>query len=204
MKKYIAFFLFLIFFSYGAFSQEFKAGILSGVLATQVDGDNMSGFYKAGYSGGIFVYRDFAKLSRFQAEILYSMKGSRTSPKNTSPDFWQVSISHIDISVNYIYKLFETLHFRIGLTPSVLLTSKEVSPTGIEQNPNEAPAFRKFDLVGLIGTTYYFSDKFSLTWSYNYSMYSIRSGDAEFYDLSFKEQNNQRHNYMAFMLGYRF
>ena len=204
MKKYIVIFAFLILSSYFVFSQEFKAGLLGGVLATQVDGDRMSGFYKAGFSGGLFVYRDIGKLSRYQAEILYSMKGSKTSPKSTDPNLWQVSTTNIDISLNYIYKLFETLHFRIGLTPNVLFTSKEYSPTGIEQIPNEAPAFRRFGVIGQAGMTYFFSEKFSLTWTYNYSLYSIRSGDAEIYDISLKEQNNQRHNYMAFIFGYRF
>ena len=204
MKKYIVIFAFLILSSYFVFSQEFKAGLLRDVLATQVDGDRMSGFYKAGFSGGLYVYRDIGKLSRYQAEILYSMKGSKTSPKSTDPNLWQVSTTNIDISLNYIYKLFETLHFRIGLTPNVLLTSKEYTPTGIEQIPNEAPAFRRFGVIGQAGMTYFFSEKFSLTWTYNYSLYSIRSGDAEIYDISLKEQNNQRHNYMAFIFGYRF
>lgn len=205
MKKFTLILGLIFFFNLSVFPQEFKAGILAGGLATQVDGDRMSGFYKAGFSGGLFVYRDYGELSRFQAEVLYSMKGSKTSSRNTDPDLWQISTTHIDISVNYIYKLFETLHFRIGLTPSVLLTSKEVSPTGLEQNPNEAPPFRRIDVVGLAGMTYYFTDKFSLTWSYNYSAYSMRSGDAEIYNTwSLKQQNNQRHNYMAFMFGYRF
>lgn len=204
MKKYIVIFAFLTLSSYGAFSQEFKAGLTAGLLATQVDGDYMSGFYKAGFSGGLFVYRDYGKLSRFQVEFLYSMKGSKTSPKSTDPDFLQVSTSNIDISVNYIYKLFETLHVRIGLTPNVLLTSREYNPSGLEQNPNEAPAFRRFGVIGLAGMTYFFSEKFSLTWTYNYSLYSIREGSAEWHGFRFKEQNNQRHNYMAFMLGYRF
>ena len=204
MKKYIVIFSFLILSSYIAISQEFKAGLTAGINAAQVDGDRMSGFYKAGFSGGLFVYRDFGNLSRFQVEFLYSNKGSKTSPKSTDPGLWQVSTTNIDISVNYIYKLFETLHFRIGLTPNVLLTSKEYTPTGIEQNPNEAPAFRRFGVIGLAGMTYFFSEKFSLTWTYNYSLYSIRDGEAEIYDISLKEQNNQRHNYMAFMLGYRF
>ncbi|MDD4829433.1 MAG: outer membrane beta-barrel protein [Bacteroidales bacterium] len=203
--KYIIFLCFFFLISISAKSQEFKAGVVAGVVASQVDGDQMAGYFKAGFSGGLFVYRDFNKASRFQGELLYTMKGSRTSPKNTNPDMLQVSASYIDISLIYIYKLFPMLNFRIGLTPNVLLDAREHTPTGLEQNPNEAPAFRRIGVIGLIGASYYFSDKFSITWSYNYSLYSIRSGEAEIYDTwSLKQQNDQRHNYMSFMLGYRF
>ena len=99
MKKYIVIFSFLILSSYIAISQEFKAGLTAGINAAQVDGDRMSGFYKAGFSGGLFVYRDFGNLSRFQVEFLYSNKGSKTSPKSTYPDLWQVSTTNIEVGI---------------------------------------------------------------------------------------------------------
>lgn len=205
MKKYYFVFCLFLFICINANSQEFKAGLLAGAVASQVDGDRMAGYYKAGFSGGLFVYRDLNKVSRFQGELLYTMKGSRTSPKNTDPDMLQVTANYIDISLLYIYKLYDWLNFRIGLTPSVLLEASEKTPTGLVQNPNEAPSFRRIGVLGNAGFSYYFSEKLSLTWSYNYSLYSIRSGNAEIYDTwSLKQQNNQRHNYMSFMLGYRF
>ena len=185
-------------------AQEFKAGILSGLIASQVDGDFMSGYYKAGFVGGLFVYREVSHASRIQGELVYATKGSRCAPKNTNPDFLQVTTSSIDLSLIYIYKVSESLNFRLGLTPSALLTSKEERPTGVVQNPDDAPAFRRFGILGLAGVSYNLSQKLSLTWSYNYSLLSIRSGSSEIYYLSYKEQNAQYHNYMAFMLSYTF
>lgn len=185
-------------------AQEFKAGVLSGVIASQVDGDYMSGYYKAGYVGGLFVYRDVFSFSRIQGELVYAQKGSRTAPKNTNPDFLQVTTSSIDLNLMFIYKVTPSLNFRIGLTPSALLTSKEVRPTGTVQDPNEAPAFRPFGIGGLAGISYYISNRFSITWSVNYSFLSIRKGASELYDLGFYEQNGQYHNYMSFVLGYTF
>ncbi|MDR0970832.1 MAG: PorT family protein [Bacteroidales bacterium] len=207
MKKIfiLSFFICFSFLTTQVFSQEFKAGILLGGIASQVDGDNMSGYYKAGFTGGLFVFRDYKENSRFQGEILFSMKGSRCSPKNTNPDLLQVSANYIDINLSYIYKLFSFLHCRIGIMPSVLVFSEEKTPTNLIQIADEAPAFRSFGLLGNAGVSYFFNDRLSINWTYNYSLYSIRSGNAEIYtDWLLKEQNNQRHNYMSFTLAYQF
>jgi hypothetical protein len=185
-------------------AQEFRAGVLSGVLATQVDGDYMSGYYKAGFIGGLFVYRDVFGAARIQGELVFATKGSRCAPKNPNPDFLQVSTSSIDLSLMYIYKVSESLNFRIGLTPSALLSAKEVRPTGVIQDPDNSPDFRRFGILGLAGVTYNLNKRFSITWSYNYSLLSIRSGNSEIYDLGFHEKNAQYHNYMSFVLGYTF
>lgn len=204
MKKIFLFIILCFGIGFGVKAQEFKAGITAGLVASQVDGDRMGGYYKAGFIGGLYVYRDFGAASRMQAEILYAMKGSRCSPKNTNPDFLQVSTTNVDISLSYIYKVLDWLNFRIGLTPSVLLTSSEITPTGLIIDPKEAPAFRTFGVLGLAGVTYNLSQHLTLTWTYNYSLYSIRSGESEIYSLSYKEKNAQHHNYMAFSLGYTF
>lgn len=203
MKKIFVLVILLITFALNAKAQEFKAGLVVGGVASQVDGDRMAGFYKAGFTGGLFVYRDVSKVSRFQGELLYTMKGSRTNSKNTNNDFLQVTADYIDINLLYIYKVYDWLNFRIGLTPSVLISAKEETQTGLGPVGNP-PAFRKFGVLGVAGFSYYFTKKLNITWSYNYSLYSIRSGNAEIYDLSFKEQNSQRHSYMSFTLGYVF
>lgn len=202
MKKILLLAILIIVFGYNLKAQEFKAGLIGGVVATQVDGDRIGGFYKAGFTGGLFVYRDLSKASRIQGELLYTMKGSRTNSKNTDYSLYQISADYIDISLLYIYKVFDWLNFRIGLTPNVLISAKEESQTGL--SPVGAPAFRRFGVSTVAGLSYYFTESMSITWSYNYSLFSIRSGNSEIYDLSFKEQNAQYHNYMSFTLGYRF
>lgn len=203
MKKILLLVILVICFSYNLRAQEFRAGLIGGVVATQVDGDRIGGFYKAGFTGGLFVYRDLSKVSRIQGELLYTMKGSRTNSKNTDYTLYQISADYIDISLLYIYKVYDWLNFRIGLTPNVLISAKEESQTGLSPGGNP-PAFRRFGISTVAGLSYYFTKSTSITWSYNYSLFSIRSGNSEIYDLSFKEQNAQYHNYMSFTLGYRF
>ncbi len=203
MKKIFVLVVLLVTFALNARAQEFKAGLVIGGVASQVDGDRMAGFYKAGFTGGLFVYRDISKVSRFQGELLYTMKGSRANSKNTDYSLYQISADYIDINLLYIYKVFDWLNFRIGLTPNVLISAKEETQTGLSPVGNP-PAFRRFGISTVAGLSYYFTQKMNITWSYNYSLYSIRSGNSEIYDLSFKEQNSQHHSYMSFTLGYRF
>jgi hypothetical protein len=64
MKKILLLAFLVISFSYNLKAQEFRAGLIGGIVASQVDGDRIGGFYKAGFSGGLFVYRDLNKVSR--------------------------------------------------------------------------------------------------------------------------------------------
>lgn len=189
----------------GAFSlwaQEFKAGIIAGIDASQVDGDRQGGFHKAGFTGGFFVFRDLSRYTRLQGELLYTMKGSRVSSKNTDYSLYQIDANCIDMNLLYVFKITEDFNVSLGLTPSVLLYYNEQTQLGVASVG--APAFRKFNILGVAGVSYNFTRHLSFSWRYSYSIYSIRSGKSEIYDLDYKEQNFQRHNYMSFVLGYMF
>lgn len=183
-------------------AQEFKAGAIIGMTPSQVDGDRIGGFYKVGFTGGLFVYRDVSKVSRWQGELLFTMKGSKTHWKSLDYTIQQVSTSNVDLNLLYIFKYNSWLHFRLGLTPSVLISSSEENISGLA--PAEAPAFRRFGLGFTTGVTYNFSDKLGISWNYNYSLISIRSGEFDYYNLNVYQKNGQFHNYMSFTLNYRF
>src|SRR5574344_1435626 len=199
-KVIIFSFLIMVFSSLTLKAQEFKAGVLVGGVASQVDGDRQSGFHKAGLSMGAFVFRDLNRYTRLQGELLYTMKGSRVSSKNTDYSLYQIDANYIDMNLLYVFKITEDFNVSLGLTPSVLLYSDEQTQLGVASVG--APAFRKFNVLGVAGVSYNFTRHLSLSWRYSYSIYSIRSGKSEIYDLEYKEQNSQRHNYMSFVLGY--
>lgn len=185
-----------------AYSQEFKAGVLLGITPSQVDGDRVGGYYKVGFTGGLFVYRDYGKMSRFQGELVYSMKGSRISPKSRDASIQQVSANYIDLNILYVFKPGKDFNLRIGLTPGATIYASEKNLNGLE--PIDPPAFRPFSLGFTTGLEYKISERINLVWTYNYSIISIREGDLSFYNLQFYERNGQYHNYMSFTLGYRF
>ena len=63
-------------FSLIAFSQEFRAGIITGINTSQVSGDNLAGFNKLGMRSGVFLNTEIDNLIA-QIELQYINKGSR-------------------------------------------------------------------------------------------------------------------------------
>jgi hypothetical protein len=59
-------------------AQRFIGGIAAGINLTQVDGDEVFGYYKVGFNGGPFVKLMLDKKQRFSVtmELLYSQKGA--------------------------------------------------------------------------------------------------------------------------------
>lgn len=73
--------LFFFFITQNLSGQNFNAGIVAGVSTTQVSGDNLAGFHKAGLILGGFVKRDINDQMQLQIEMTYTQKGSVNQKK---------------------------------------------------------------------------------------------------------------------------
>ena len=126
--------LVVLFFicSYCLYGQDFKAGIIAGVVPSQVDGDNMSGFNKIGFTGGAYASKSLNNNWFLQSEIIYTMKGSRVaSSKNTDFSKRELTTNYIDLGIYCGYYIMDNLYLKLGLIPSVLIYHKEQTPGGI-------------------------------------------------------------------------
>lgn len=82
-------------------TQRFKAGIIAGLTASQIDGDVSAGYHKVGWQAGL---RGIARLKNKQEasiEILYTQRGCRNEPK-TIP-FYSTTLDYIEIPVQWHY-----------------------------------------------------------------------------------------------------
>ncbi len=79
MKKFILIILSCLLFSY-SYGQRFIGSIIAGANASQVEGDDVRGYKKAGFVGGASVMIALDKKMQWFAtvELLYSQKGSRS------------------------------------------------------------------------------------------------------------------------------
>ena len=84
MKKLFLFSIFMIFALLGLQAQNFKAGLLAGAVPSQVDGDNMSGFNKIGWTAGAYLSLEQGENLVWQLDIAYTTKGSRQKSTSTS------------------------------------------------------------------------------------------------------------------------
>ena len=117
MKKLLLTFLFASFILYG-FAQKFNGGILAGLAALQVAGDQLSGFHKAGPIGGFFVNLDASVRSTFQMELYYIQKGSKKNADYAEGDeeSYLLRLNYIEMPLLYKFKFS---WFAIEAGPSV-------------------------------------------------------------------------------------
>lgn len=203
MKKTFGLILIVCLLFSVAKGQNFKAGLFGGIALSQVDGDGMEGFHKIGLTGGAYIrYENNTRLF-LQADIAYTSKGSKQkSSKEFDFSRLDTYTSYLDITLSCGYKLMNDLSARIGLTPSVLLSHKEQTSSGIEIT--DGNGFRPLNLLVMAGMSYAFSKHFSFNLTYNYSIFSFRKGNIEVFDYDIKEQNAQYHNYLTLTLAYQF
>jgi len=181
--------LFIIFFFSIAFSQaqSFNAGLQFGMTGTQVTGDQLSGFNKAGLFGGAFVNHSAGRLGDFQLELNFIQKGSR---KNAHPDkgdnkSYLMRLNYVALPVFYKFKIKKTLSIELGVEFAYLINSKEFEDKVLMTFQGLAD-FKKYDLSGFAGLGVNFKSNFRFVFRYSYSILPIRpkpnSGAITYYD----------------------
>ena len=117
MKKAIFSLLLMLFVMFG-FAQKFNGGAMLGLAATQVAGDQYSGFNKAGPIVGFFVNLEASPHSTFQMELYYIQKGSRDNANAVEEDYdsYLLRLNYIELPLLYQYHLG---WFAIQAGPSV-------------------------------------------------------------------------------------
>ena len=85
MKERLILYIFICF-SFLSFSQNFKGGVIAGISTSQVSGDNLGGFNKAGIFLGLFTELPISNISNIKMEMNYIQKGSN-NPKMLENSF---------------------------------------------------------------------------------------------------------------------
>jgi hypothetical protein len=167
-KLILCCFTFLTFFS---FSQNFKGGVIAGVSTSQVSGDNLGGFNKAGLYLGVFTQLPLSPISNIKMEMNYIQKGSN-NPKMLENGFTDISTSYIEVPISVNYYQNEITCFEIGIQTAFLLSSSDNDFSGpIPNNTNE---FNKIDLGAFIGMNYHLTDNILLNSRISNSILPVR------------------------------
>ena len=156
MKK-IFFLIILFIFQFNSSAQEFNAGILSGLSTTQVSGDNLAGYNKAGLIIGGFVNRDISQSLALQIEMMYIQKGS-SNPKVENL-IAEINLEYIEIPLILILKSSEKINFDFGIHISALIDGYYKDIYGILENQIE---FNDYEFGAVVGIAYKLNEKMSL------------------------------------------
>ena len=155
--KRIFFLIILFIFQFNSSAQEFNAGILSGLSTTQVSGDNLAGYNKAGLIIGGFVNRDISQSLALQIEMMYIQKGS-SNPKVENL-IAEINLEYIEIPLILVLKSSEKINFDFGIHISALIDGYYKDIYGILENQIE---FNDFELGAIGGIAYKLNEKISL------------------------------------------
>lgn len=201
MKK-VLFTSIILILSIQSIGQNFSAGVLAGVNASQIRGDSYSGFNKGGLLVGIYSDFTFSKDFSFQFELNYSQKGSRKNQdlENGDVDFFLLRMNYIEVPVMLRWKK-GNFTYEGGVYLGQFLDYHLEDENGVTTLEPEWNQFSNQDFGGLIGLNYNFTKHLIMNWRYNHSILSFREFDS---DANFWFNDGMFHQYLSFSLRYEF
>jgi hypothetical protein len=164
----------LSFFSLISLAQDdesgrlFKAGVVVGFNASQLDGDRFRGYSKLGLHAGLIVKYQLPSKPKvgLGVEMLFSMKGSSEDLNfaSTTNTQFKVKMNYIEIPLIVSYKEWN-IDFHAGVSYGRLISaSTEILTTSYSESD-----FRKDDMNVLLGATYIFLEDWGVTLRYSHS-----------------------------------
>jgi hypothetical protein len=164
-----------------ASAQDFKGGIRFGGDGSQVNGDGLQGFDKAGILFGGFIKRDFSEKISAQMEMLFIQKGSR-KPTDEYNQYYLLRVHYIEVPLSCIYHLNKKFGVFGGVSFGVLIHSEEGDQLGLYE---DTPPFKKYEVAGHGGLLYTMSEHWNFDLRYSHSITTIRpyvAGYTTFFD----------------------
>ncbi|HOZ83701.1 MAG TPA: porin family protein [Bacteroidia bacterium] len=180
-------------------AQSFKASIIGGINASQVSGDELGGFNKAGVMFGGSAILPVTPKSDVAMELLFIQKGSKTptSKDNSNTVYYKMSLNYLEVQINYTYHASKKIGLHVGPTFGVLVGEKEEDIAG---ELTERPEFQKTEIGIAGGLSFHFSEKVGLYMRLSNSLLPIRKmgADTKYF------KSGQYNSGLAFFLTYTF
>jgi hypothetical protein len=156
-------------------SSIFRGYPVLGMNLSQVDGDNLAGFHKAGLhaGAGVFVMLNEARTISVSMELLYTQKGSRTRPGSFPID--KLVLHYVDLPVQFNYHDKERMIFSGGFSYGNLFGFKRIVD-GIEQQ-NDEGLFEPREFGYLVTATFLVQEHIGIGLRYSGSLLSF--GEAQ-------------------------
>lgn len=171
--RHILFIIIVSALTFTAYSQKFEGGVLIGLTASQIDGDNSSGYNKVGLQGGGWVRRMFTYTIGGQMEIMYMQKGALKTRNTGDTAYLKTTLHYIDIPLMAQYIFNETVMIELGIVPEVLMAAKVKDADG----PRDIvyPKYNRFTLGAFAGIGYRFLEMLSIHLRFHYSILPIQA-----------------------------
>ncbi len=164
-------FLWLPLTAQGQQTQRFKAGIIAGVTASQIDGDESAGYHKVGLQAGLKGIAILKPKQQASVELLYTQRGCRNEPE-TFP-YYNTTLNYIEVPLQWHYSDwlveaaddandFYRVQFNIGASWAYLLSYEDKYEDGYGIAA-ALPDLNKNSFCGMLGVSFYATKNIGFT-----------------------------------------
>ncbi|MDP4186819.1 MAG: porin family protein [Bacteroidota bacterium] len=178
-------------------AQRFKGGIIAGISASQVDGDNYSGYNKAGFIFGGFVNTKVSEKSGLQLELKYIGKGSHKPSTISDPAEYKMRLHYVELPLKFFFEFNHKFKFDGGPAVAYLISHNEEDENGAIQPEKD---FHHFELSVNAGMGYTITKRIDAHIGYSYSIFPIRGLPTNY---TRKRYNGQYNNLFTLTVYYR-
>ena len=179
MKKEFTILLICVFLTLSSNSQNFEGGIILGISTSQVGGDNLAGFRKAGILAGVFTSRMISPFLSAKIEMNFIMKGSNnpnmTNGNHKDSNKPDISSYYLELPFLVQYHQNEKLKIEGGVLFGYLINGHYNDVIG--KIPYNKKPFKNYDIGLLAGLNYKYSENISLNTRLSNSILAIGSED---------------------------
>lgn len=201
MKNLFLLIFLLIMAVVPTFAQRFEGGVIGGFNASQVDGDNYSGYHKPGIAFGGYVQTNLTKTVYAGMELKLMQKGSRNidSLATNGQIKYIMRLNYVDLPVYLGIRTGERISLLIGMSPGYLISGREYNDYGKLTEQDQHP-FNSFDLQVFLGFRFQFTKRLFVDLRGAYSLLPIREhpGNVLWY-----WKSNQFNNILSTTVLYR-
>lgn len=176
MKKLYLTILLISFLFVKAQSQiEFFGGTKAGICGSQVSGDYLAGFNKAGLYAGFLAGLSLNDEMSLHMEMLYVQKGSRKNARPHIGDYrsYILRLNYLEIPFIFTYQGNNYFELEGGFSYGYLVKNTDVEYDENGVMPGKNP-FRKFEISGHLGMNYLISDNLKVNFRLNNSLTHVR------------------------------
>ena len=197
MLKKFAILLFCGFLAISSNAQNFGGGIIAGISTSQVSGDQLGGFNKAGFLVGAFTNKSISPLLSLQMEMTYIQKGS-DNPKMNENSISDISLSYVEIPLLLKYQQSNTIAIEGGIETAFLISSSDNDIYG-KISATNTREFNTTDIGIFIGLDYSISPRLRLNSRISNSILPIRAHAS---GATFQLNKGQYNSVLSFALHY--
>ena len=205
MTKKFTILLFCGFLSLSIKAQNFGGGLILGFSTSQVGGDNLAGFNKAGLLIGAYGNKSISELLSFQMEMTFIQKGSNNPKMNDAEHSnylkEDISCSYIEVPLLLQYHQSNKLKIEGGVQLAYLINGYYNDINGEIPTYSVNP-FRKNDFGLLLGIDYKYSKNISLNTRLSNSILPIGTEDYDLVNSYNSSRKGKYNSVLSFAIHY--